>query len=376
MLTLGIEEEMQVVDGAGRLVPHDWSVAPRALTFPEGELGGEIHRCVIELKTRICRNVPDLVAAVAGLREHARARAAAQRQALIVAGVHPLARGTVQPMHLDAAHPHYRALVAEYQDVARGACSFGMHLHIGLPADMPRVPVMNRLRHVLPEALALSASAPIVEGRDTGLQTWRHSLLDRYPRMGIPVVWESDAAYHAHIDRLRRTGCIEPAQGMWQDLRLHHHYGTLEVRIMDATPSLRRIGLIATLLAWEARAIIDDLAHGTATAPWSRALIDENKWRARRHGLQARWIDWTHDRVETTPAHFARWWARLARYAPHAAARRYWERELADALDAGTFADRLRAQLGRRTGWPQTLRWMIDESHGDLPLLRRMEVAP
>lgn len=373
MLTLGIEEEVQVVDGGGQLAVHDLGDDPRALVLAEGELGTEIHRCAIELKTRVCRDVAGLVAALAGLRAHARRRAARCGQALIIAGLHPLARGTAQPMHLDAGHRHYRALVAEYQDVARAACSFGMHLHIGLPAGMPRMPVMNRLRHVLPEALALSASAPIVAGRDTGLQSWRHSLLDRYPRMGIPDAWDSDVAYRAHVDHLRRAGCIEPTQGLWQDLRLHHHYGTLEVRIMDATPSLRRIGLIATLLAWETRAIIDELAHGGAVAPWPRALIEENKWRARRHGLQARWIDWSRDETCTTAERFARWWTRLARYAPHAQARRYWARELADAIDAGTFADRLRAQVARRTGWADTLAWMVAESHGEPPLLRRME---
>lgn len=373
MLTLGIEEEVQVVDGNGRLVAHDLGNDPAALRFAEGELGNEIHRCAIELKTRVCRDVPSLVAALAGLRDHARKRAARQGQSLIVAGLHPLARWQAQPMHLDAAHPHYRALVTEYQDISRSAFSFGMHLHIGLPVGMPRMPVMNRLRHVLPEALALSASAPFLAGRDTGLQSWRHSLLDRYPRMGIPEVWPDDAAYHAHIERLRRTGCIEPTQGQWQDLRLHHYYGTLEVRIMDATPSLRRIALIATLLGWEARAIIDDLAHGTAAAPWPGALIDENKWRARRHGLAARWIDWSRDEACTTATHFARWWTRLARYAPHAPARRYWERELADAIAAGTFADRLRMQVARRTGWADTLAWMVAESYGEPPLLRRAE---
>ncbi|WEN14812.1 YbdK family carboxylate-amine ligase [Rhodanobacter sp. AS-Z3] len=369
MLTLGIEEEVQIVDSRGELVAHDLTRDAVQLALPEGELDREIHRCVIELKTRVCRSVPDLLSALDALRMQARRRAAAQGQSIIVAGLHPTAKWQAQPMHLGAAFPHYAALVQEYQDVARSAFSFGMHLHLGLPVGAPRMAVMNRLRHVLPEVLALSASSPFLDGNDTGLQSWRHSLLDRYPRMGTPDAWDSDDAYTEHVQRLRGVGCIGPEQALWQDLRLHHRYGTLEVRIMDTHPQLRRIGLIATLLAWETQAILQDLQNGRAGAVWSRACIDENKWRARRHGLRAQWIDWDRDEACDTPTRFARWWARLAPQSAHAAECNYWARELADALDEGSFADRLRARAASDADWPTTLRWMMESSADCLPAL-------
>jgi carboxylate-amine ligase len=334
----------------------------------------EIHRCVIELKTRICHNVPDLVAALGTLRAQARRKAAAQGQQILIAGVHPTARWQQQAMHGGAAFPHYAALVEEYQDVARSAFSFGMHLHLGFAPGAPRMAIMNRLRHVLPEALALSASSPFFEGRDTGLHSWRHSLLDRYPRMGTPDVWDSEVAYEAHVQRLRRTGCIGPEQGLWQDLRLHHRYGTLEVRIMDTHPDLARIGLIATLLKWEAETLELELAQGRAGPPWPRACIDENKWRARRHALQARWIDWDRDEEVSTAQRFERWWSRLAPRAQHAAERHFWERELAAALDEGSFADHLRQQLRAEGGdWRATLRWMMAQANEDACSLPRAE---
>ncbi|MBU6249503.1 MAG: YbdK family carboxylate-amine ligase, partial [Xanthomonadaceae bacterium] len=333
MVSLGLEEEVQVVDARGELVPHDFSGESDG-SRSEGMLDREIHRCVIELKTRVCASVPDLLAALAGLRAQARRRAALQGQRILIAGVHPTARWQAQAMHLGPAFPHYTALVEEYRDVARSAFSFGMHLHLGFEPDAPRMAIMNRLRHVLPEALALSASSPFFEGRDTGLQSWRHSLLDRYPRMGTPDAWASEDAYAAHVQRLRRTGCIRADQGLWQDLRLHHRYGTLEVRIMDSHPELARIGLIATLLKWEAETLQIELHHGRAGPPWERACIDENKWRARRHGLAARWIDWDREEVLDTPTRFERWWSRIAPRAAHAAERMFWEHELADALAA------------------------------------------
>ena len=369
MITLGMEEEVQVVDSQGELVAHDFTEGLGELATREGMMDREIHRCAIELKTRICHGVPDLVAALGTLRAMARRKVAAQGQQVLIAGIHPTARWQLQAMHEGPTYPHYAALIDEYQDVARSAFSFGMHLHLGFEPDAPRMAIMNRLRHVLPEVLALSASSPFVEGRDTGLQSWRHSLLDRYPRMGTPDPWASEADYETHVHRLRRVGCIEPDQGLWQDIRLHHRYGTLEVRIMDTHPDLDRVGLIATLLKWEAETLELELRHERAGQVWSRACIDENKWRARRHGLQAQWIDWDRDETCSTATRFERWWSRIAPRAAHAAERNYWERELADALAQQSFADTLRERVVADAHWPTTLRWLASLALDDTPIL-------
>ncbi|HEY8681533.1 MAG TPA: glutamate-cysteine ligase family protein, partial [Rhodanobacter sp.] len=251
----------------------------------------------------------------------------------------------------------------------------GMHLHLGFDAGAPRIAIMNRLRHVLPEVLALSASSPFFEGRDTGLHTWRHSLLDRYPRMGTPDVWDSEHDYQAHIQRLRSVGCLAEDQGLWQDIRLHHRYGTLEVRIMDTHPDLARIGLIVTLLKWEAATLLQELRCGRQGPVWSRACIDENKWRARRHGLRAQWIEWDRDEVCSTAVHFERWWSRLAPRAVNAAERGYWERQLADALSQGTFSDVLRRQVLRHADWRTTMQWMATLACDDVAMPQRARAA-
>ena len=372
MITLGMEEEVQIVDDRGQLVPHDFSAGSPPDTSA-GMLDREIHRCVIELKTKVCRSVDELQTALGTLRILARRRAAAQGQQILIAGIHPTAHWQRQAMHEGAAYPHYTRLVDEYQDVARSAFSFGMHLHLGFEPGAPRMAIMNRLRHVLPEALALSASSPFFEGRDTGLQSWRHSLLDRYPRMGMPDVWNSEAEYEQHVQRLRQTGCVQEGQGLWQDIRLHHRYGTLEIRIMDTHPQIARIGLIAILLQWEAETLQLELHAGCAGPAWSRACIDENKWRARRHGLRARWIDWDRDEEHDTATRFARWWSRIAPRARNAAERSYWERELADALDHGTFAERLRARASADGDWRTTLQWMIAAGYDETPVLQLAE---
>ncbi|MFC5526350.1 YbdK family carboxylate-amine ligase [Rhodanobacter ginsengisoli] len=371
MITIGMEEEIQIVDEHGQLIAHDFSTGLAEYGTPEGLIDREIHRCVIELKTRICNNVTELVTALGALRAQARRKAAAQGQQILIAGLHPTALWQQQALHEGPDFPHYAQLLDEYQEVARSAFSFGMHLHLGFDFAAPKLAIMNRLRHVLPEVLALSASSPFFEGRDTGLHTWRHSLLDRYPRMGTPDPWDSEHDYQAHVHRLRHLGCLTEDQGLWQDLRLHHRYGTLEVRIMDTHPDLERIGLIATLLKWEAETVLQELHAGREGAVWSRACIDENKWRARRHGLQAQWIEWDRDEVCSTAVHFERWWSRIAFRAGNAAERNYWERQLADALSEGTFADALREQVRLDGDWSRTLQWIAAMAFDRPPVLQQ-----
>ena len=365
MITLGMEEEIQIIDDRGELVAHDFSADFVEATIPEGLMDKEIHRCVIETKTRVCQTVPELLSCVRLMRGQARRQAASQGQRILIAGVHPTSTWQQQPLHEGADFPHYASLIDEYRDVSRSALSFGMHLHLGFELGAPRMAIMNRLRHVLPEVLALSASSPFFEGRDTGLQSWRHSLLDRYPRMGTPDAWESEQHYQAHVDRLRAVGCLGEDQGLWQDIRLHHRYGTLEIRIMDTHPDPVRIGLITTLLKWEAETLQLEIRAGRQGPVWSRACIDENKWRARRHGLRAQWIDWNRDTVSDTPEHFERWWSRVAPRAKDAAERSYWERHLADALIQRTFADVLRQQALRHGDWKTTLQWMASLASDD-----------
>lgn len=362
MITIGLEEEVQVVDDNGQLVTHDLDRDFAQYASAEGMLDREIHRCVIELKTRVCKDVDGLLTALRSLRSQARNKAAAQGQQIIVAGLHPTACWQQQALHEGATYPHYDRLLDEYQDVARSAVTFGMHVHIGLDFSEPKLAIMNRLRHVLPELLALSASSPFFEGRDTGLQSWRHSLLDRYPRMGTPDPWSSEQEYRAHVQRLRRLGCVGEDQALWQDLRLHHRYGTLEVRVMDAHPDLDRIGLVVTLLKWEAETLLREIRTGHEGPVWSRACIEENKWRARRYGLHAQWIDWNRDEACGFVAHFQRWWERIAQCAQHAAERNYWERQLADALDSASFADALRERVVHDDNWHDTLQWMVAQA--------------
>lgn len=344
-VTLGLEEELQVVDAlTGALTPYNIERAKQALPEGSGGVASEIHRCTVELQTPICSSPDAILNALSFLRDFARKQTALRGQKVLSAGLHPFSAWQSQSVYEDPQHhPHYAHLLNEYGEIARSAMSFGLHVHLGLPDARLRIPVMNALRSVLPEVLALSVNSPFHEGRDTGLASWRHSLLGRYPRMGIPEIWPDEQAYFGHIERLRRIGSLEPDKGMWDDLRLHHRYGTLEVRICDAIYSLERIWLIVALLQCEVTTLVKEAASGDLPEPEPRSLIEENKWRARRHGMSASLVDWRQDEAVPTPVRYERW---LARLLPAAMELGLWPRielAVAAALSQGTGADQQRS---------------------------------
>ena len=343
-VTLGVEDELQVVDARTcALVPFDVERASKTLPEGAGSFTCEIHKCTVELQTPICKSPDAIAQSLSFLRSAAREHAARDERLVLAAGLHPFSRWQDQPVYDDPQLcSTYAWLLHEYGDVARSALSFGLHVHLGLPDPALRMPVMNALRSRLPDVLALSVNAPFHEGRDTGLASWRHSVLGRYPRMGIPDIWPDEKTYFDHIGRLRRWESIRPIQGMWDDLRLHDIYGTLEVRICDAIHSIERVWLIAALLQCEATILMEEAARGALPEPEPRAWIEENKWRVRRYGQGASLVDWPNEELVTLTARYERW---LARIAPAAKTLALWpriEQALADALSEGTGADQQR----------------------------------
>lgn len=313
VITLGAEEELQIVDRDSlELVAHDFDRGQFEYPDCNGSSSCELHKAVVELQTPICHTPDEIVASVSSMREIIRLRAHAQGQRILSAGVHPFSNWKEQEINKDLhKHQHYIRLVDEYADIMRSLVSYGFHVHLGLPKGIPAMAVFNSLRNSLAPVLAISLSSPFYEGRDTGMQSWRHSMLDRLPRMGTPDIWRSEEEYFKHIELLRKVGTLEEQHGMWEDLRLHHRYHTLEVRICDATPSLEHIWLITALLQCEAATLVQDYQRGRLTKPLSRACLEENKWRVRRHGLAAALIDWNSETPVSLHDYFDQWLVRL-----------------------------------------------------------------
>jgi len=185
----------------------------------------------------------------------------------------------------------YQHIVEELQQLARSLLIFGMHVHVAMPDHSTAIDLMNAARYFLPHLLALSTSSPFWMGRDTGLKSYRTAIFRRFPRTGIPDHFGSWGEYETYVNLLVELHCMEDAKKIWWDIRPHPTFGTLEFRVCDVPTRVEETLTLAAL----AQAIIVKLHHlysrNMGFRLYRRALIDENKWRAARWGIDGMLID-------------------------------------------------------------------------------------
>jgi glutamate---cysteine ligase / carboxylate-amine ligase len=218
--------------------------------------------------------------------------------ALACTGTHPWSRWQDQRI-IDT--PHYRRNNEILQYVVWRNNSFGIHAHIGIRGADRAVAVCNAFRNVLPELLALSASSPFVEDCVTGLHSARTEIFTRlFPRCGVPDVYEGWTGFESYVRFLYDTRSIDEHTQMWWSVRPHLAFPTIEVRICDAQPDLAEAqSLVALIYALGAR-FARALDEGEPVPDLPHRLIEENMWRAIRHGLTDGLIDFV--RGEVVPA--------------------------------------------------------------------------
>jgi len=287
--TLGVEEEFQIVD------PDTWELrshvsellASSAATFGD-QVKRELHQSIVEVGTKICGSVGELAEEIIRCRRGL--ADAAERVGLRVAaaGTHPLSSWTDQ---IISPGERYEHIVEELQQLARSLLIFGLHVHVAIPDQELTIDLMNEARYFLPHLLALSTSSPFWMGRDTGLKSYRTMVFRRFPRTGIPDRFESWSEYQDYIALLVDLHCLDNAKKIWWDIRPHPTFGTLEFRVCDVPTRPRATITIAAL----AQAIIVKLyklrTRNLGFRLYSRRLIEENKWRAARWGLDGKLID-------------------------------------------------------------------------------------
>jgi glutamate---cysteine ligase / carboxylate-amine ligase len=287
--TIGVEEEFQIIDPETcELRSHVMQLVSAASPDILEQVKGEMHQSIVETGTRICDSVGDL--RVEMHRTRGELVAAAERAGLQVAaaGTHPFSSWIDQVI---SPGERYQNIVEELQQLARSLLIFGMHVHVAMPDKQTTIDMMNMVRYFLPHLLALSTSSPFWMGRNTGLKSFRTTVFRRFPRTGVPEQFESWSAYENFINLLVKLNCIDNGKKIWWDVRPHPTFGTLEFRMCDVTTKVEEAVAIAALT----QAIIVKL-HRLYTSNMSfrlyrRALVEENKWRAARYGIEGKLID-------------------------------------------------------------------------------------
>ena len=208
-------------------------------------------------------------------------------------GVRVAAAGTHPFSNWEAAalSPRYQAMVEDAQMIARRMLAFGLRVHIGVEDRELAVDVMNAMRYLLPHILSLSTSSPFWNGRNTGLKSYRKVLLDALPRTGIPGSFSSYQEYRSYVDTLVRTNSIPDASRIWYDIVPHYRFPTLVIRICDMMPNYRDTLAITALIQATVAWMVDLRQRNMTFRIYERTLINENRWRAVRYGLDGHLID-------------------------------------------------------------------------------------
>lgn len=290
VFTLGIEEEFAIVDPQTReLRSHIQEILEKdgKMKLKE-QIKPEMHQSMVELGTEICQSVGDARAHVIQLRSHLAQLAGVSGLKIASAGTHPFAHWQDQ---LITEGERYKEIVNDMQQVARANLIFGLHVHVGIPSRETAIHVMNQARYFLPHIYALSTNSPFWVGRDTGFKGYRLKVFERFPRTGIPDAFESLSEYEDYLKLLVRTKCVDNAKKIWWDIRLHPFFDTLEVRVCDAQSRVDDTIAMAALI----QAVIVRLhklqRQNLTFRIYRRRLIDENRWRASRYGLEGKLID-------------------------------------------------------------------------------------
>jgi carboxylate-amine ligase len=298
VFTLGIEEEFAIVDPQSReLRSHIQEILEGGKLTLKEQIKPEMHQSMVEMGTEICQSIVDAREHVVQLRSDL-ARLAGKGGAKIAsAGTHPFSHWNEQ---LITEGERYKEIVKDMQQVARANLIFGLHVHVGIPNREMAIHVMNQARYFLPHIYALSTNSPFWVGRNTGFKGYRLKVFERFPRTGIPDAFEGLSEYDDYLKLLIRTNCVDNAKKIWWDIRLHPFFDTLEVRVCDAQSRVDDTLAMAAVI----QAVIVRLhklqRQNLSFRIYRRRLIDENRWRAARYGLDGKLIDFGREsEVET-----------------------------------------------------------------------------
>ena len=295
---VGIEEEYQIIDPeSGELmgfISQSMSEGRMAVQerradspIPQELSDAVLNNAVSQVNMQLCADMPDARIRLTRTRRELLELAAVHNVRIIAAGTHPFSSWDESAM----PPPRYRTIVDDAQMIARRMLAFGLHVHIGIEDRELAVDVMNGMAYLLPHILTLSTSSPFWLGRNTGLKSYRKVVMDALPRTGIPGYFSSYQEYRGYVDTLVRTHSITDPGKIWYDMVPHHRMPTLTVRICDMVPNVDDTLAIAALIQATAAWMVDLRERNMSFRIYDRTLINENRWRAVRYGLDGNMID-------------------------------------------------------------------------------------
>lgn len=286
--TLGVELELGLVDGKTMELA---SASPALLNLlPDNSAAfkPELMQCCIEINSGVCNNVDevrqDLVEKLALVQT-----AADQLDVRLWWGAtHPWSLWKDQ---LVTPTDRYHDLVNLLQEMARRLVTFGLHVHVGVDSGDKAVMICDRIMQHLPTLLALSCSSPMWECRDTGLHSHRSKIMEGLPTAGLPTLMRNWSEYVWLVRHMVDTGFINTIREIWWDVRPHHKFGTVEVRVCDMPGRFTDVLAITALIQCLVHALSKQIDEGQYQHDCHPMMVRQNKWRACRFGNRARLVN-------------------------------------------------------------------------------------
>ena len=273
-LSLGVEEELLLVDERLQLAEQGEQVSARLAGSTRERVSTEIFSEQIELKTGICHSADDVLADLGELR---RAVAAAGFR-LLGTGIHP----TSTKEAVLVRKPRYEVVRKDFGSLlATPPC--GLHVHVGIPDPETAVRLANAFRLYLPVLQALSANSPFRAGADSGHASARTSVVRSYPRFQLPRQFRDYEDFCRVADQLIAAAGVDDYTYIWWDVRPHPRLGTVEVRAVDVQVDSTGSAAIAALV----QAIAAKELDRPSGAELSREALEESYFQAASHGLEA-----------------------------------------------------------------------------------------
>ncbi len=286
--TLGVEIELGLVD-------RDNLGLASAYERVAAELGGnvagvkhELMQCVLEINTDVCESID-------AAKDDLEAKIRAVEGAADAVGVklwwgasHPFSLWGEQQVTPDE---RYMDLVDMLQEMARRLITFGMHVHVGVDSGDKAVMICDRMMRHLPTLLAMSTSSPFWEGRVTGLQSFRSKVMEGLPTAGLPTLMRNWSEYVWLVNHMVDTGFINTIREIWWDVRPHHNFGTVEVRVCDMPGNLEHTLALAAMIQCLVQSLSNEIDGGAYQHDCHPMMVRQNKWRAARFGMDAELVD-------------------------------------------------------------------------------------
>jgi carboxylate-amine ligase len=288
-LTLGIEEEYQIVDPQTReLRSYISEILEEGRVILREQVKAEMHQSIVEVGSNVCQTPAQLREELIRLRGSLIEVAAKKGMCIVAAGTHPFSSWMTQDI---TPYERYMGVKQDMAELAQRLLIFGTHVHVGIEDRELLIDAMNVARYLLPHVLCLSTSSPFWMGRNTGLKSYRSIIFRNFPRSGVPRTFQSWSEFTSLVDILVATHTIPDGSKIWWDVRPNWSYPTLEFRVCDVCTRIDEAVCIAAIF----QAIIAKLwrlrRDNLTFRVYPSDLIEENKWRAVRYGLDGKLID-------------------------------------------------------------------------------------